>query len=195
MKLPLLVVNPQRTSLTNTNWSTKHSSIANINTNLRTAACPQWCFLEAQRPDYIFGGGMCGGTYSTWAPLATRALTQSRLPERAALWMGVSPSQSWNKKEHTQNISSNKTLTFGIKYVPHSPLKPSNMVSQSASRAQRNVARDARGKTQSAREGASSPWFLGQQGRHIRTGQKFRNDLMLDLSTNVSYVKPQTTIL
>lgn len=52
-------------------------------------------------------------TYSMWAPLATRALMQSRLPERAALWMGVSPSQSWNnKKWHAQIFRSNKTKTM-----------------------------------------------------------------------------------
>lgn len=40
-------------------------------------------------------GGIIEDTYSVWAPFPTRALMHSRLPERAALWMGVSPSQSW----------------------------------------------------------------------------------------------------
>lgn len=39
-------------------------------------------------------GGRREDTYSVRAPFATRALRHSRLPERAALWMGVSPSQS-----------------------------------------------------------------------------------------------------
>ena len=62
--------------------------------------------------------------YSTWAPLATRALMQSRLPERAALWTGVSPSQSWNDKNdtHSENIQIH-ILESLMKAVGHlSPL-------------------------------------------------------------------------
>lgn len=68
-----------------------------LKTKLRTCACSKPVSNTAPRL-HVWLAWINEDAYSTWAPLATRALMQSRLPERAALWIGVSPSQSWNDR-------------------------------------------------------------------------------------------------
>ena len=85
--------------------------------------------------------GINEDAYSTWAPLATRALMQSRLPERAALWIGVSPSQSWNDKNDTQQWkhSDPHSRVINEGQGPSQPSLKQSKASQIWSNTQKNV--------------------------------------------------------
>lgn len=182
-RLPPLAVNPHRSLPTNATWSTEQSCAHGDTTWGLLPALSTRC-PSARCPDCMSAGRISEGTYSMWAPLATRALTQSRLPERAALWMGVSPSQSWNNRRRTRQIRSDRTRTLPSNITdthraPRSSRRPNTTASQSW-RTHTTVARDAGGKREVGHGTGTFSWIPGpraeswgvsgrEQGQHTHS--------------------------